>query len=123
MPQNDSEHNGTQTGILTNAIHRGAFGLTVQEHRALKHLPANEDLRDHMSLAELTLIAFAEGFATVLHQERNTRGFEALLQDATEAGEVAGGARRLMESALGRPVTSGSNFLKEERSSGGNNQE
>ena len=68
-----------------------------------------------MSLAELTLLAFAEGFATVLHQERYTKGFEALLLDAQEAGEVKGGARRLMESALGHPVMSGSNFLKSDQ--------
>jgi hypothetical protein len=121
--QKRAENESTEVARLTDAIHRGAFGLSEQEHRALKHLPPHVDLRDHMDLAELTLIAFAEGFATVLHQERGSQGFNALFRDATEAGEVAGGARRLMESALGRPVTSGGNFLKEDQAPGEQGEE
>lgn len=116
MPQHDSEpHNGSAQGLLSDAIHKGAFGVSVQEHRALKHLPPNEDLRDHMTIEELILIGFAESFTKVLHEKRESRGFNALLHDATEAGEVAGGVRRLMESALGRSVTSSRNFLKSDQ--------
>jgi hypothetical protein len=118
MPQQDSGPNGTAKAVLTAAIHQGTFGFSEQAHRIFKHLPPDEDLRDHMDLAELTLLAFAEGFARVLHQERGSRGFAALLRDATEAGEVSGGVRRLMESALERPVTNGSNFLEQDQPPG-----
>lgn len=88
MPQQEGGPNGSAKVLLTDAIHRGTFGASEQEHRALKRLPPTEDLRDHMDLAELTLIAFAEGFTQVLHHERNSRGFAELMRDATEAGEV-----------------------------------
>lgn len=45
--------------ILTNIIHQEWSNLTVQEHKVLKNLH-KENLRDHMSDAELVFTALAE---------------------------------------------------------------
>jgi hypothetical protein len=105
------EPSGTPRAFLTDVIHRGVFGLSVQEHRALKRLPPTEELRDHMTIEELSLIGFVESLTLSLHEERHSFGLEELWRDATETGEIGGKVRKLMEAALGRSVVSESNFL------------
>ena len=46
--------------LLTNVIHEGWAGLSVQEHKALKTLKT-QNLRDHMSEAELIFTARQPG--------------------------------------------------------------
>lgn len=50
---------GDEFAILTNIIHQERTGLTVKEHKTLKHLKS-QNLRDHMSEAELIFTALAE---------------------------------------------------------------
>jgi hypothetical protein len=54
--------------ILTNIIHKEWSDLTVKEHKALKGLKT-QNLRDHMSEAELIFTALAE-----LFNKTNCRG-------------------------------------------------
>jgi DNA-damage-inducible protein D len=104
-------HEGPEFALLTNLIHTEAFGLSVADHRTLKGLPKNEDLRDHMSYMELATIGFAEALTTTLHQDRNSQGMAELARDAREGGEAGGRARQIAEQALGRPVVTSENFL------------
>src|ERR1022692_1430584 len=50
---------GEEYAILTNIIHQEWSGVTVQGHKALKRLET-QNLRDHMSEAELIFTALAE---------------------------------------------------------------
>jgi len=103
---------GMEFAILTNELSKGTFGLTVQAHRLYKQLPSRENLRDHMSRMELILCSLSEETAIQLHQEHESQGFPALREDAVAAGRTAGGARRVVEQRLGKPVVSSDNFLE-----------
>jgi hypothetical protein len=50
---------GEEFAILTNIIHEEWTGLSVKEHKQLKNLKS-QNLRDHMSEAELVFTALAE---------------------------------------------------------------
>ena len=90
---------------LTNLLMRGAFGMDVEAYRHRKGLThTRENLRDHMSDLELSLVALAETVAVELHRERQSQGFEALAADAEDAGEVVAGTRARIEEALGQAV-------------------
>jgi len=45
--------------LLTNIIHQEWTGITVQKHKTIKGLKS-QNLRDHMSEAELIFTALAE---------------------------------------------------------------
>jgi hypothetical protein len=68
----------------------------------VKSLKKRDNLRDSMSIVELALTSLAEATATAMHREHGSRGFGHLQGDAHEAGEVAGTARRDIETRLGR---------------------
>jgi DNA-damage-inducible protein D len=96
--------------ILTNDISQGTFGVSIQNHKAIKSLQ-RENLRDHMTDLELALTMLGEATATTLHQDRDSQGMNELRRDAHEAGDVAGSARRDIEARTGKPVVSDANFL------------
>ncbi len=50
---------GDEFAILTNVIHQEWSGVSVKEHKAIKKLKT-QNLRDHMSEAELIFTALAE---------------------------------------------------------------
>jgi len=52
---------GQEFAILTNIIHEEWSGISVQDHKGLKGLES-QNLRDHMSEAELIFTALAETF-------------------------------------------------------------
>ncbi len=104
-------HAGPEFALLTSLLHKGAFGLSVKAHRDLKGLPKGEDLRDHMSIAELGVTAFTESIAVSLHQERDSQGISELERDARDAGAAGAAARGVAEQALGHPVVTSENFL------------
>jgi DNA-damage-inducible protein D len=74
--------------LLTNTMHTEAFGLPIKAHKEHKQLSPKENLRDHMTPAELGLEAFVEGLANTLHHTRNSRGYGLILIDVTDAGEA-----------------------------------
>jgi hypothetical protein len=102
---------GLEFAILTNEIADGTFGVTIQEHKGVKKLKKNDNIRDHETDLELILTMLGDATATKLHQDRNTQGFPDLQIDAREAGEVAGSTRRDIEMRTGTPVVSASNYL------------
>ena len=107
------EH-GVKEGIeyakLTDVIHNEWSGLTTREHKELKNLD-RENLRDHMSEAELIFTALAELSTNQIAEAEKARGFEPNAVVAQKGGRVAKTARNLLESQTGKSVISKNNFL------------
>ncbi len=101
---------GRDFGRLTDTLSRGTFDLSTAEHKAIKHIGQRQNLRDSMTGLELALTALAEETAKELHQVHNSQGFDELHEDASEAGEISGAARREIEAHTGRPVVSSENY-------------
>ncbi len=102
---------GIEYAILTNEIQQGTFELSIQAHKQYKLLPTKSNLRDHMSGVELALISLGEATATMFHRERDSQSFRKLKQDATDAGNAAGAARKALEKRVGHSVISKQNYL------------
>ncbi len=98
-------------GLLTTILHRGAFGMTPDEHREIKGLPKRENPREHMDRVELALSTLTEATATASHIEKDSQGIDELEKDVRKAAEAGETARLATEKALGRPVVSSTNFL------------
>jgi DNA-damage-inducible protein D len=97
---------------LTNEMTRAAFGFDVEGYRRYKGLfRTGQNLRDHMNDLELSLLALAETTAVELARQRRSHGFDALLLDAKETGQVVAKAREEIEQRTGRAVVSPRNHL------------
>jgi len=109
---------GDQFRALTNEMMANAFGMDVESYRRYKGLSrtaAGQNLRDHMTDLELSLTALAETAAAELHRTRRSSGFDSLLMDAKDSGQVIAHARRAIEQQLGRSVVSAVNDLSSAR--------
>lgn len=98
--------------ILTNIIHQEWSGLTVKEHKNLKGLKS-QNLRDHMSEAELIFTALAELSTRTIAQSVNATGMKENKKASSEGGRIAKRARIDFENKTGHKVVTGKNFLKE----------
>ncbi len=96
--------------ILTNIIHKEWSDLTVKEHKKLKGLKT-QNLRDHMSEAELIFTALAELSTRQIAETENTEGFEENKIPAKKGGKIAKDARKALEQKTGKSVITGENFL------------
>ena len=97
--------------ILTNIIHQEWSDLSVKEHKSLKKLKT-QNLRDHMSDAELIFTALAELSTRQIAETMKSKGLEENKTPAKKGGRVAKNARKELESKTGKRVVSGGNFLK-----------
>ena len=96
--------------LLTNIIHQEWTGLTVQKHKVLKGL-SSQNLRDHMSEAELIFTALAELSTRQIAESEEAKGLTQNAQASKKGGAVAKNARRELESKTGKSVVTGENFL------------
>jgi len=96
--------------ILTNIIHQEWSDLTVKEHKDLKNLNT-QNLRDHMSDAELVFTALAELSTRQIAETMQTKGFEENKIPAKKGGRIAKNARKELENKTGKKVVSGENYL------------
>jgi len=96
--------------ILTNIIHQEWIDLTVKEHKSLKNLKT-ENLRDHMSEAELIFTALAEFSTRQIAETVKAKGLEENKIPAKKGGRVAKNARLELERKTGKKVVTGKNFL------------
>lgn len=96
--------------ILTNIIHKEWSDLTVKEHKSLKGLKT-QNLRDHMSEAELIFTALAELSTRQIAESENAEGIEENKIPAKKGGKIAKDARKALEQKTGRNVVTGDNFL------------
>lgn len=96
--------------LLTNLIHQEWAGLSVKEHKALKTLKA-QNLRDHMSEAELIFTALAELSTRQIATKQGAEGLHENAQAGVAGGRVAKRAKEDLEKQTGQKVVTGANFL------------
>jgi DNA-damage-inducible protein D len=97
--------------ILTNIIHQEWSDLSVKEHKNLKNLKT-QNLRDHMTDAELVFTALAELSTRQIAETEKAKGFEENKVPAQKGGRIAKNARLELENKTGKKVVTGNNFLK-----------
>ncbi len=96
--------------MLTNIIHQEWTGLTVKKHKDLKGLKS-QNLRDHMSEAELIFTALAELSTRQIAESEQAKGLNENAEASKKGGTVAKNARKELESKTGKSVITGDNFL------------
>lgn len=106
--ENRGVKKGVQFAILTDEITRAWSGMSTREYKQLKDLK-KENLRDNMSNLELVLNMLAEATTTEISKETEPQNFTDNKIVAQQGGEVAGNARKDIESKTGKPVISGKN--------------
>lgn len=101
---------GRDYSILTAEIAKATFGITPSERKRLKGLKY-ENLRDHMTDLELIFTMLGEASTTEIARTDDAQGFRENKDAAQRGGNVAGKARRQLESETGDKVVSDDNFL------------
>lgn len=101
---------GDEFAILTNIIHQEWSGVTVKDHKNIKGLKT-QNLRDHMTEAELIFTALAEMSTRQIAETEQAVGMPKNKVAARKGGGIAKKARLELEQRTGKPVVSGSNFL------------
>ena len=102
---------GEEYAILTNIIHEERTGLTTKEHKNLKWLKS-QNLRDHMSEAELIFTALAELSTRQIAETVQATGLKENKKVSKEGGEIAKKARKELEDKTGKSVITNQNYLK-----------
>ena len=96
--------------FLTNIIHTEWAGLSVKQHKNLKGLKS-QNLRDHMSEAELIFTALAELSTRQIAETENAKGVKQNATAGKKGGKIAKDARLALENKTGKKVITGENFL------------
>ena len=99
---------GLEFAILTDEITRAWSGLNTKEYKQFKNLK-KENLRDNMSNLELVLNMLAEATTTEISKELDPQSFDENKTIAQQGGEVAGNARKDIESKTGKKVVTAKN--------------
>lgn len=100
----------TEFAILTNIIHSEWAGLSVKDHKKLKQLKT-QNLRDHMSEAELIFTALAELSTRQIAETMVATGMDENAIAGKKGGGIAKGARLELEKKTGKPVVTPENYL------------
>jgi hypothetical protein len=96
--------------ILTNIIHQEWTGLSVKKHKEVKNIKS-QNLRDHMSEAELIFTALAELSTRQIAEKEEAKGLIDNAKASKKGGAVAKNARIELEQNTGKSVVTGENFL------------
>jgi prophage antirepressor-like protein len=96
--------------LLTNIIHHEWSGVSVKKHKQLKELKS-QNLRDHMSEAELIFTALAELSTRQIAESVEATGLAENAEAGKKGGKIAKNARLALEQKTGRSVVTGENFL------------
>jgi DNA-damage-inducible protein D len=96
--------------FLTNIIHSEWAGLSVKQHKNLKGLKT-QNLRDHMSEAELIFTALAELSTRQIAETEQAKGIQQNAVAGKKGGKIAKDARLALEQKTGKKVITGENFL------------
>lgn len=96
--------------LLTNIIHHEWTGLTVKKHKDLKGLKA-QNLRDHMSEAELIFTALAELSTRQIAESEKAKGVQQNAIAGKKGGKIAKDARLALEQKTGKRIITAENFL------------
>jgi len=96
--------------VLTNIIHQEWADVSVKEHKAIKGLKT-QNLRDHMSEAELIFTALAELSTRQIAESVNATGMIENADAGIKGGKIAKSARKELEAKTGKKVITGENYL------------
>ena len=96
--------------ILTNIIHQEWADITVKQHKDLKGLKT-QNLRDHMSEAELIFTALAELSTRQIAESTEATGMVENKTAAKTGGNIAKKARLELEEKTQKKVVSEENYL------------
>lgn len=96
--------------ILTNIIHQEWSGVSVKQHKSIKGLKT-QNLRDHMSEAELIFTALAELSTRQIAESVKATGMPDNAKAGKKGGRIARRARLELERKTGKAVVTGENFL------------
>jgi len=96
--------------ILTNIIHQEWSGVSVKKHKDIKGIKT-QNLRDHMSEAELIFTALAELSTRQIAESVDASGMAQNAEAGKKGGRIAKGARLELEARTGKRVVTGENFL------------
>ncbi len=96
--------------ILTNIIHQEWSGVSVKKHKAIKGLKA-QNLRDHMSEAELIFTALAELSTRQIAESVEAAGMIENADAGKKGGKIAKNARLELERKTGKSVITPENYL------------
>ncbi|MGV0952920.1 MAG: Bro-N domain-containing protein [Fluviibacter sp.] len=101
---------GEEYAILTNLIHQEWSGVSVKAHKTMKGLN-DQNLRDHMSEAELIFTALAELSTRQIAESVEATGMAENSEAAKKGGGIAKQARKALEDKTGKSVVTGDSFL------------
>ncbi|MBN1258853.1 Bro-N domain-containing protein [Candidatus Peregrinibacteria bacterium] len=101
---------GEEFAILTNVIHKEWADVGIKEHKNLKGLKT-QNLRDHMTEAELIFTALAELSTRAIAESANAKGMGENKIAGKKGGGIAKKARMELEEKTGKKVISGKNYL------------
>ncbi|MFB3894682.1 MAG: Bro-N domain-containing protein [bacterium] len=96
--------------ILTNIIHQEWSGVSVKQHKDMKGLKT-QNLRDHMSEAELIFTALAELSTRQIAESVEATGMSENTDAGKKGGTIAKKARIELEQKTGKSVVTGENYL------------
>ena len=96
--------------LLTNIIHQEWTGLSVKKHKDIKGL-MSQNLRDHMTEAELIFTALAELSTRQIAETDEAKGLQQNAVAGRMGGKIAKDARLALEEKTGKKVISSDNFL------------
>lgn len=102
--------------LLTNIIHQEWTGLTVKKHKEIKGLKS-QNLRDHMSEAELLFTALAELSTRQIAETTEAKGLTENAKAGKKGGQIAKNARKELEAKTGKSVITDENFLPPKKES------
>jgi len=101
---------GEEYAILTNIIHQEWADVSVKAHKKLKGLKS-QNLRDHMSEAELIFTALAELSTRQIAETMEANGMTENMIAGKRGGNIAKKARLELEESTGKTVISVENYL------------
>jgi len=101
---------GEEYAILTNIIHQEWAEVDVKAHKEMKGLET-QNLRDHMSEAELIFTALAELSTRQIAESVEATGMNENESAAKTGGNIAKKARLEQESKTGKKVVTSQNYL------------
>jgi DNA-damage-inducible protein D len=96
--------------FLTNIIHQEWTGISVKKHKEIKGLKS-QNLRDHMSEAELIFTALAELSTRQIAEAEMANGLIENAKAGKKGGKIAKDARIKLEAQTGKKVITDENFL------------
>ena len=111
---NNDIKKGDEFAILTNIIHEEWSGVSVKAHKKIKGLK-RENLRDHMSEAELIFTALAEMSTREIAETMRAKGMKENKIAGKKGGGISKKARLELEEKINKKVVSDGNFLEDKK--------